>query len=169
MMLSLGYGAALALFPYCVELWACVPLIMFIRMAMNAIDGMLANFTNQKTAFGAMLNEIGDQVSDAALILPFALAVGVNAVLLLVVAAMAMLVEFTGVAALLVGSPRRFEGPMGKSDRAFAFGLLAVLIATGVPPIWFNALLFLVLLLSLWTLIIRVRRALQHRAVQPTP
>lgn len=169
MLLSLLYGAALAGFPHDSRLWAGVPLFMFLRMALNAIDGMLATYTGQKTRLGALLNEICDQVSDAALVLPFALATGIHASLLVIVALLALLVEFAGVAALLTGSPRRFDGPMGKSDRAFAFGLLALLIAAGAPAFWLNALLAVVLLLLLITLLHRVRRALAAHSAPPIP
>lgn len=169
MLMSLAYGAALACFPNHTVLWAGLPLFMLLRMALNAIDGMLANHTGQKTALGAMLNEICDQVSDAALVLPFALVVGIHQALLVIVALFALLAEFAGVAALLAGSPRRFDGPMGKSDRAFAFGLLALLIVAGVPAIWLNSLLLLILLLLLITLFNRIQRALAHRAAPPTP
>ena len=169
MLLSLAYGAALAHFPGEPGWWLGVPVFMFLCMAMNAVDGMLANFTNRKTPLGALLNEICDQVSDAALVLPFALARDINAPLLVVTVMMALLVEFAGVAALLVGSPRRFDGPMGKSDRAFAFGLLAVLFACGTPALALNGLLGAILLLLGWTLFSRVRRALLHRTPPPTP
>jgi CDP-diacylglycerol--glycerol-3-phosphate 3-phosphatidyltransferase len=36
-----------------------------------------------------------------------------------------------GVVALQIGSARRYDGPMGKSDRALAFGLLAMLCLFG--------------------------------------
>ncbi|MDR1462223.1 MAG: CDP-alcohol phosphatidyltransferase family protein, partial [Azoarcus sp.] len=48
-----------------------VPLWMFLRMALNAIDGMLAREFNQKSPLGAYLNELTDLISDAALYLPF--------------------------------------------------------------------------------------------------
>lgn len=169
MILSLIYGAALILFPSNRSLWVGLPLFMFLRMALNAIDGMLATFTGQKTRLGALLNEISDQISDAALVLPFALATGIVAPLLVIVALVALLTEFAGMAALLVGSPRRFDGPMGKSDRAFAFGLLALFIAAGVAAIWLNALLFLILLLLVWTLFNRLKQALRFPAAPPIP
>ena len=169
MLLSVAYGVALALFPECLALWGALPFFMFLRMALNAIDGMLANFTGQKTALGAILNEMGDQVSDAALVLPFALVAGIQAPLLVIVALTALLAEFAGVLAMLTGSPRRFEGPMGKSDRAFAFGLLAVLVAAGAAAPWLNALLTLILLLLVWTLFNRLRLALRHHGVPPIP
>ncbi len=38
-------------------------------MALNAIDGMLAREFNQQSTLGAILNEVGDIISDAALYL----------------------------------------------------------------------------------------------------
>ena len=52
--------------------FAILPLWMFLRMALNAVDGMLAREFGQKSTLGAYLNEISDVVSDAALYLPFA-------------------------------------------------------------------------------------------------
>ena len=49
-----------------------LPLWLFLRMALNAIDGMLAREFGQQSALGAYLNELSDVVSDAALYLPFA-------------------------------------------------------------------------------------------------
>jgi len=164
MALSLAYGCAIALRPGDWRLWAGLPVFLLLRMALNAIDGMLANFTGQKSRLGAVLNEICDQVSDAALTLPFALAAGVHAPLLVVVALAALLAEFAGVLALMVGAARRFDGPMGKSDRAFAFGVLALLVATQAPPAWLNGLLALILALLAWTSWNRLRSALRHGA-----
>ncbi len=158
MMLSILYGSALAFFPTQWQLWLGLPLVMFLRMALNALDGMLANFTGQKTKLGTTLNEICDQISDAALLLPFALVLGLYAPLVIVVVFFALLVEFAGVLAVLTGPARRFEGPMGKSDRAFAFGLMGVLIAVDVNPAWLNGLLLLILLLLIWTLFNRLKQ-----------
>jgi CDP-diacylglycerol--glycerol-3-phosphate 3-phosphatidyltransferase len=42
----------------------------------------------------------------------------------------------------MVGASRRYDGPMGKSDRAFVFGLLGLLVGLGLalhaalPWIW---------------------------------
>lgn len=168
MVLSLLYGAALAWQPGDLWLWAGLPVFMLLRMALNALDGMLANFSGQKSRWGALLNEVGDQVSDAALVLPFALASGIHAPLVVVAALGALLVEFAGVLALLIGSPRRYDGPMGKSDRAVAFGLLALLLLAGASSLWLNGLLVGVLVLLGWTLANRLRSALRSGA-PPTP
>ncbi|MDR7307461.1 CDP-alcohol phosphatidyltransferase family protein [Rhodoferax saidenbachensis] len=161
MGLMLLYGAALALCPGNPALWVGLPLVLLVRMALNALDGMLANATGQKTRLGAVLNELCDQVSDAALYLPFALAPGVHAGLLVVVVMAASWAEFTGLAALAVGAQRRFDGPMGKSDRAVAFGLLGLMVGCAATPAWTHSLLVVVLVLLGWTVRNRVRAAVK--------
>ncbi|MCU6498427.1 CDP-alcohol phosphatidyltransferase family protein [Rugamonas sp. A1-17] len=162
MLLSVAYGAALATQPQCAGLWAGIAAFLLLRMALNAIDGMLANATGQKTRLGTLLNEICDQVSDVALYLPFMLAL--HAPLVVLGVAAALLAEFAGVLALSVGAARRFDGPMGKSDRAFWFGLLGLLIAYGAAPLLMNGILALVIALSAWTVVNRLRQALRASA-----
>lgn len=168
MFLSCAYGAALVFAPANAALWFGLPVFLLVRMALNAIDGMLANATGNKTVLGALLNEMCDQVSDAVVYLPFALALGVSAPLVTVVVLVALLAEFAGVLAQGVGAPRRFDGPMGKSDRAFAFGVIALLIGCGAAPAWSNGVLWLVLLLAVLTVFNRLRQALRLSA-PPTP
>lgn len=48
---------------------------------------------------------------------------------------LAVLSEYAGVVASLIGLERRYDGPMGKSDRAFLFGVLGVIV--GIWP-WFK-------------------------------
>lgn len=167
MSLSVLFGFLLAMFPANFCLWVAFPVFMFLRMALNAIDGMLANVSGQKTALGALLNEMCDQISDVALYLPFALLLQLSAPLLIVVVVMALLSEFAGVIATLIGASRRFDGPMGKSDRAFCFGLLALFVVTKLEPIWLNSLLSIMLLLLLLTIFNRLQQALQQRQILP--
>jgi CDP-diacylglycerol--glycerol-3-phosphate 3-phosphatidyltransferase len=161
MCLSCAYGAALALDPGNMALWYGLPAFLLLRMALNAIDGMLATATGSKSHLGALLNEMGDQVSDAALYLPFALAAGVSAPLVTMVVVAALLAEFAGVLAHGVGVARRFDGPMGKSDRAFAFGVTALLVGSSATAAWSNGLLCVVLLLCVVTVFNRLRQALR--------
>lgn len=165
MLMSLAYGAALACYPQQAGLWYGLPALLLLRMALNAIDGMLANRTGQKTHLGALLNEMGDQVSDLALYLPFALVAAVPAPLLVMVLFAAMLAEFAGVLGPGIGAPRGFQGPMGKSDRAFAFSVLALWIAIGTGSAGVSAALtwalLLLLVLSMWTVFNRLRHALR--------
>jgi CDP-diacylglycerol--glycerol-3-phosphate 3-phosphatidyltransferase len=74
---------------------------------------------------------------------------------------LAILSEMTGVVAVQIGATRRYDGPMGKSDRAFAFGLLALLLGLGVPAgAWLTWAQWLMIGLLLLTIVRRARRAL---------
>lgn len=146
-------------------LFALIPAWMLLRMALNAVDGMLAREFGQQSALGAYLNELCDVVADSALYLPFALLSGVSTLLVVVVVMMAALVEYAGVLGLMVGASRRYDGPMGKSDRAAAFGLLGAGVAAGlINSMWINLILGLILLLLMYTLYNRVRRGLAEAA-----
>jgi CDP-diacylglycerol--glycerol-3-phosphate 3-phosphatidyltransferase len=160
-VLSLATGAAVYLRPAAPRVLLLVPLVLFLRMALNAIDGMLAREHDQRSRLGAVLNELGDVVSDAALYLPFAALPGLDPRAVVLAVVLAIIGEMAGVVAVQIGAPRRYDGPMGKSDRAFGFGLLALLLGLGVPPgRWSAALLWLIVLLGLVTILNRARRAL---------
>jgi len=70
-----------------------------------------------------------------------------------------------GVTAVAVGASRRYDGPMGKSDRAFVFGWIAALVACGVAPdLWIDAVLGAMVALLALTIFNRSRRALKEIA-----
>jgi CDP-diacylglycerol--glycerol-3-phosphate 3-phosphatidyltransferase len=147
-----------------------VPLWLAVRMALNAVDGMLAREHAQKSSLGAYLNELGDVVSDGALLLPFAMvpAIGPSATMAAIV--MAILTEFAGVLGQAVGATRRYDGPMGKSDRALAFGALAAWIGLGLPqPPLLAALVWVLVGMMAVTVVNRVRAGLAEAPAQEPP
>ena len=140
-----------------------LPLALFVRMALNAIDGMLAREHNQKTSLGAILNELGDVLSDSALYLPLALVAGFDSRLVVLIVLLAVISEMTGVIGVQIGVSRRYDGPMGKSDRAFVFGALGLLLGMNLPIVPFVPyVLWLVLALLVFTIINRARGALKE-------
>lgn len=153
-------------------LFALLPLWMFLRMAMNAIDGMLAREFGQQSRLGAYLNELCDVVSDSALYLSLLAVPGLAMAPLFGFVLLAALTEYAGVLGLMVGAPRRYDGPMGKSDRAFGIGLLGVLLAGGWVSATITELALAVMgLMCVWTVVRRVRAGLRHEAApdQATP
>lgn len=143
--------------------WLLLPAFLFVRMALNAIDGMLAREHGMKSRLGAILNEIGDVVSDTALYLPFALLAGGSGWLVALICVFAVISEMTGVVGVQIGASRRYDGPMGKSDRAFAFGALGFLAGMGVAPgLWLTAALAIILALLLLTIFNRAAGALKE-------
>jgi CDP-diacylglycerol--glycerol-3-phosphate 3-phosphatidyltransferase len=163
MLLSITTGGAVVIGHADRRVLFLVPVALLIRMALNAIDGMLAREHAMQSTLGGLLNELGDVVSDIALYLPFALIAGVSPVLVAATVLLAVLSEMTGVVAVQVGASRRYDGPMGKSDRAFAFGMLAVLLGLGLEPgAWANAGLLFVATLIVATIVNRARAALDE-------
>ncbi len=142
-------------------LFLLLPAWMFLRMALNAIDGMLAREFGQASTLGGYLNELADLVSDAALYLPFALLPGVGVWPAVAVVVAAQWVEFAGVFGQPAGS-RCNDGPMGKSDRALVFGVLGLLVGAGfgAPGAWLGWVLWGVAALCVITVARRVRRGI---------
>lgn len=138
-----------------------LPAWLFVRMGLNAVDGMLAREFGQKSALGAYLNEITDVISDAALYLPFAFVAPFDAFWVALVIFLSAVSEFSGVLGPAVGASRRYDGPMGKSDRALFFGTLGTAVALiGSLPGWVAWSMPIVALLLILTTVNRVRAGL---------
>lgn len=145
------------------RLFLLLPLWMFLRMAFNAVDGMLAREFGHKSPLGAYLNELTDVVSDAALYLPFVLIAPFGWGSVAIVIFLSGLSEMTGALAPMVGVERRYDGPMGKSDRAFVFGALGLWLgAAGSLPGWAFWIMPAVALLILLNIVNRIRNALNQ-------
>ncbi len=145
------------------EILLLLPAALFARMALNAIDGMLAREHDMKSNLGALLNELGDVLSDAALYLPLAVVPGFRPGLMVPLVVLAITTEMAGVVAVQLGASRRYDGPMGKSDRAFVFGAVGLAVALGVAPgRWLDAVLGAVVVLLLLTMVNRSRKALEE-------
>ncbi|MBJ9986681.1 CDP-alcohol phosphatidyltransferase family protein [Acinetobacter sp. S40] len=147
-----------------------IPFWMLIRMAFNAIDGILAREFNQQTRLGAYFNELCDVISDTALYGCFIVINFISPSLLFLVIFLALLSEYAGVIAPLIGQQRRYDGPMGKSDRAFWFSVLAIFIVIGsyftpfIPQTLFNyssnGMLIIISILLVLTIYNRIKNAI---------
>jgi CDP-diacylglycerol--glycerol-3-phosphate 3-phosphatidyltransferase len=163
-VVSIALGAWLVARPQA-ALFMLVPVWFLVRMALNAIDGMLAREFGQQSKLGAYLNELSDVVSDAALYVPFAFLQGSTAWLVGALILLAAISEMAGALGVMVGAGRRYDGPMGKSDRAVVFSVVGLLVGMSMPlaPLldWVWAATCLLLLL---TIINRVRGGLHANA-----
>lgn len=158
---SVLIGASIATWNEWHPVFLILPAWLVLRMALNAIDGMLAREFGQESRLGAYLNELGDVVSDAALYLPFALIAPFSPFWVVIAVVLMALSELAGVLGQIVGNSRRYEGPLGKSDRALVFGALGLWlgVAGALPPV----LAYLIPLLSgllVVTILRRVRAGL---------
>jgi len=167
-LLSIGLGIFLYLPQTRPRHFLALPAFLFVRMALNAVDGMLAREFHQKSQLGAYLNELTDVVSDSFLYLPFALLPGFSPLWVGAVIVLSIVSEMAGVLGQSIGATRRYDGPMGKSDRAFWFGVIALWlgIAGSIPaPV---AQAFPIVLTALLTLTIanRVRNGLNEASTK---
>ncbi|TGQ73294.1 MAG: CDP-alcohol phosphatidyltransferase family protein [Mesorhizobium sp.] len=160
-LLSIAAGTAIAALPGWRLLLLLIPVVLFARMALNAMDGMLAREHGQASTLGMYLNEVCDVVADLALILPFAAFAHFRPWGVVAFAMAAMVTEFAGVLGIAAGIGRNYAGPLGKSDRALALGIVAVLCAAGLLPAAVAPFVFPALAtLSLLTAINRIRAGL---------
>ncbi len=161
LVLSFAIGALIAWRPAARWPLLLLPAALLVRMALNALDGMMARELGMASRLGAVLNELGDVLSDVALYLPLALVPGVPWAPAVLAVVLAVVSEMAGVVAVQIGAARRYDGPMGKSDRAFVFGALALALGLGAPAgAWVAALLWVVVALLAVTIWNRARRAL---------
>jgi CDP-diacylglycerol--glycerol-3-phosphate 3-phosphatidyltransferase len=168
-LISLAVGALAFCFSERNYLFLLISLWCLLRMAANALDGMLAREFGQASRLGAVLNEFGDVISDIALYLPFVFVAGSQPWLVVAVIVMALLSEFAGLLGAALGNERGYDGPMGKSDRALAFGVIGLLAGCGVPLAAFiNWIWAAILVLLLLTIINRSRAAVVPRRREST-
>lgn len=142
---------------------AMLPLVLFVRMALNAIDGMLAREHNQKSIVGIYLNEIGDVLSDVFIYVPVLWYCGICEHLTLLFTILMIISELVGIMGVQAGADRRYEGPMGKSDRAFVFGTLGlVLFFIVIHTVYLNWLIAVLSVLLVWTSFNRIKSGIKQ-------
>jgi CDP-diacylglycerol--glycerol-3-phosphate 3-phosphatidyltransferase len=126
LLLSTVIGVLFWFFPNGHMLWIFA-VALLVRMALNTLDGMMARMQDMKSVPGEILNELGDVLSDAVMYLPLVKLTGVNPWWVLSFVFLSMLNEFIGVLVKAATGNRRYDGPMGKSDRALVTGVTCLL------------------------------------------
>lgn len=164
-LISVSIGLSLYWLPSPRICFLAIPIWFFLRMAMNAVDGMLAREFGQQSRLGGYLNELTDVISDSAMYLPFALIAPFNGFWIGTIIVLAALTEMTGVLGQVIGRTRQYQGPMGKSDRAFVFGALGLAVAIWPAlPAWLGWLQVLLVVLLAWTVWRRLHAGLKDQA-----
>ena len=86
--------------------------------------------------------------------------IGISEIHNLLFVFLSILSEYVGVTALMVDNKRHYEGPMGKSDRAFLISLLAI-IYYFIGNQYFDYILILAIVLLIFTIFNRVRSSVK--------
>ena len=137
-----------------------LPIVLLLRMALNALDGMMARQYNLQSKMGALLNEIGDVVSDIVLYYPLYVLFAMDQIWIMCFLLLSVLNEFAGILGQALGGARRYDGPMGKSDRALVVGVLSLLFLFKAPIYWYLTWIWMVVFcLLIWSTLKRLRNA----------
>jgi CDP-diacylglycerol--glycerol-3-phosphate 3-phosphatidyltransferase len=137
-----------------------MPIVLLLRMALNALDGMMARQYNLQSKMGALLNEIGDVVSDIVLYYPLYVLFAMDQIWIMCFLLLSVLNEFAGLLGQALGGARRYDGPMGKSDRALVVGVLSLLFLFKAPIYGYLTWIWMVVFcLLIWSTLKRLRNA----------
>lgn len=142
-----------------------VPVLVFVRTAFNALDGLVSRSLGIASKFGEVLNEFLDRVSDAAIFFGLALAPFSNLKLGSITVIVILLNSYLSIVSKAAGGSRQYGGIMGKADRMIYLGIAALLVFfTKNTNLW-NYLFWFILAGTLITLIRRfndTKKELDH-------
>lgn len=138
--------------------WLAIPPLALARLALNALDGAVARRTGRGGPSGMVINELGDRVSDTAMMVPAGCFVRPGLVLGAVAAG--YLTSITGLLGAAARGERLQGGPMGKADRVAVLAAAAVVAALLGSPMPIVAGLWTILCGSLLTTLLRTRALL---------
>ncbi|MCC9044386.1 CDP-alcohol phosphatidyltransferase family protein [Myroides sp. M-43] len=140
-----------------------LPIGLLIRMALNALDGMMARLYKQTSKKGELLNEVGDIFSDFILFIPLLKFQSESLYLIVLFIGLSIINEFAGLMGKVLDGERRYDGPMGKSDRALVLGVYGLLMFLHINMSGVSLYLFIIVnLLLLLSTITRCRKALKN-------
>jgi phosphatidylglycerophosphate synthase len=139
-----------------------VPLLMG-RLALNALDGMVAKQTGKARAAGEVINELSDRLSDVAIFLSLAFRPDIKVHLVLLAMVAMLMVSYVGILGKAVGAERVSSGVLGKADRMMML-MVSCLVYAVVPDLQifgfsiFEVMLVLFIPLASITLLQRLDR-----------
>lgn len=144
-------------------LFLVLPFGLLFRMALNALDGMMARTYNMQSKKGEILNELGDTISDFFIFFPLLIHEKENLYLIVIFICLSIINEFSGILGKTVSNNRRYDGPMGKSDRAFIMALYGIVsfLAINISKysFWVFIIINILLIVSTYT---RCKKSLQQ-------
>ncbi|MDC1063629.1 CDP-alcohol phosphatidyltransferase family protein [Flavobacteriales bacterium] len=136
---------------------------LLIRMMLNALDGMMATTYNLKSKEGEVLNEIGDVLSDIAIYFPFIYFNSLSIELIIIFISLSVINEFCGLLAKSISGIRRYDGPMGKSDRAFFVGIICIILYfTNVILVYLDYIFLFAIILMIISSCLRLTKSLKN-------
>lgn len=160
MIFSILFSLVLYYFHNYTWLFLLVPIFFLKRMALNALDGMIATRFDRKTKLGIYFNELGDVISDTIFFYCFFTVLGIQDILCLLFIFTSIMTEYVGVISIQIDQKRHYEGPMGKSDRAVLVSLISLLYFWEVGEKYISTTVIIGLILIVVTIYNRMKKSL---------
>lgn len=129
-------GLALLASPTIPAVLLIVPVVAGLRLLLNLIDGALARATGRSHPRGEVFNEVGDRLSDIALLAPVAFLPGAQREMVLLGVMTAVLASFIGVVSKTAGGQRLYRGVLSKPGRMALLAAFAILAFVVGPAAW---------------------------------
>ena len=140
-----------------------VALGLLFRMMLNALDGMMAKKYNLQSKTGEILNEVGDILSDIAIYFPFIYFEAITQEYVIGFLLLSVINEFCGLLAKIISGERRYDGPMGKSDRALLVGLICIaLFFSDSILIYIDYLFIIAMIMMLISSLLRLTKSIKR-------
>lgn len=162
-LLSAFTGVSIWYHPYGF-MFIFLPISLLARMALNALDGMMARTYNMQSKQGEVLNELGDVISDFLMFFPLLKLFSLNINVLIAFLFMSIVNEYAGILGKAIIGIRQYDGPMGKSDRAFVIGLLSLIFYfTNVLSNYINYIFIFIVFLLILSTYFRISKTLNPK------
>lgn len=127
LIMSLFTGVALLYASNYKILFLAVPLLVLLRIAFNALDGLVARAQGVSSKIGEVYNELYDRLSDIVIFVFLAFAEYANAKLVLIALAAVLLNSYLGILGKSAGGSRVYKGFIGKADRMLYLGIVSII------------------------------------------
>ena len=142
------------------------PLLCFLRLWCNMLDGMVALASGKASPRGEIVNELPDRISDLLIFIGIAHSHLANPFLAYWAAILALMTAYIGTLGQAVTGHRRFEGLMSKQHRMLVLALGAwTAFFLKSTPLGFSILewtLFLIIAGCIQTIFVRLRKMLSE-------
>jgi len=142
--------------------------LVFLRMFLGTLDGLVAVHFEKGTPKGELVNRIAPELCDAMYLTALALARPEWLIPGIFALTMAWLTTFAGLLGTTIGRPTQSIGPAGQTDRLAALQVLSLAAFLGARFGWsldfMRIFLFWVILGGTLTVALRLRRALGSAA-----
>ena len=107
--------------------------------------------------------EIGDVLSDIAIYFPFIYFNSLSIELIIIFISLSVINEFCGLLAKSISGIRRYDGPMGKSDRAFFVGIICIILYfTNAILVYLDYIFLFAIILMIISSFLRLTKSLKN-------